>query len=185
MGSESEPERAEVGINGVVRFSPDAHGDARGSMMEIFRRSWLGAGFEALQANLSESRAGVLRGLHLHGQQTDYWCVLAGTAFIGLVDLRPGSPTFRRSAELRVAANDDRAGLLIPPGVAHGFYAETAVLLLYLVDRYYGGPGADELGLAWDDPSVGIGWPSKEPILSERDRSNPRLEELIAVLGID
>ena len=177
-----EPERISVGIEGVVRYVLTPHPDERGRMSEIFRRSWLGEdASEMLQANLSESRAGVLRGLHIHRRQADYWCVLDGTAFIGLIDLRDGSPTFRKSAQLRIAADDGGDGLLIPPGVAHGFYAETALLLLYLVDRYYEG-GGDELGLAWDDPDVGIAWPSREPILSDRDRANPSLTELLADL---
>ena len=177
-----EPERIPVGIEGVVRYALTPHPDDRGRMSEIFRRSWLGEdASEMLQANLSESRAGVLRGLHLHRRQTDYWCLLAGAVFIGLVDLREGAPTFGRSADLRISADDGGDALLIPPGVAHGFYAETAILLLYLVDRYYEG-GGDELGLAWDDQQVSIAWPSRDPILSERDRSNPSLAEVIATL---
>jgi dTDP-4-dehydrorhamnose 3,5-epimerase len=61
--------------------------------------------------------------------------------------------------------------------VAHGFYAETEVLLLYLVDSYYS--GQDEFGLAWDDPALGLAWPSTDPVVSERDRSNPSLEQVL------
>jgi dTDP-4-dehydrorhamnose 3,5-epimerase len=59
----------------------------------------------------------------------------------------------------------------IPPGVAHGFASVTDLTLTYLVDGYYN--GADELGVAWDDPAVGGEWLVEEPTLSERDRSNP------------
>jgi dTDP-4-dehydrorhamnose 3,5-epimerase len=61
--------------------------------------------------------------------------------------------------------------------VAHGFYAETEVVLLYLVDAYF--TGDDEFGLAWDDPGVGLTWPSADPILSERDLANPSLAEVL------
>lgn len=65
----------------------------------------------------------------------------------------------------------------MPPGVAHGFFAETETWLLYLVDAYF--TGEDEFGLAWDDPKVGIAWPMADPILSERDRSNPPLAQVL------
>ncbi len=131
-----------------------------------------------VQANLSESRQEVLRGLHFHRRQADYWCVLSGTAFVGLFDLRAGSPTEGKKAELRLASEEDRLGLYLPAGVAHGFYAETELVLQYLVDAPF--TGEDEFGLAWDDPDVGMAWPSAEPILSERDRSNPPLAEILA-----
>jgi dTDP-4-dehydrorhamnose 3,5-epimerase len=66
--------------------------------------------------------------------------------------------------------------VFIPPGVAHGFAAQTDLLMWYLVDGYYN-PG-DELGLAWDDPDVGADWAVSDPVLSERDRANPRRADL-------
>ena len=72
-----------------------------------------------------------------------------------------------------IDADDRRFGLYIPRGIAHGFYAETDICLQYLVDRYF--TGADEFGIAWDDRDLGIHWPATDPILSERDRSNPTL----------
>ena len=128
-----------------------------------------------VQANLSISRPGVLRGLHFHREQSDYWCPIAGTGFVGLFDLRQGSPTEGAKAELQIG-DDARRALLIPPGVAHGFYAESDLRLLYFVDEYY--TGEDEFGLAWDDPDVGIEWPTRGPLLSQRDRSNPTLQHL-------
>ena len=74
-----------------------------------------------VQANLSRSRANVLRGLHVHRRQADYWCVLDGAARVGLYDLRGGSPTEGVSSIVDLAADDARC-LLIPAGVAHGFY---------------------------------------------------------------
>lgn len=167
-----------VGIAGAQLLPLAAHVDERGSLTEIYRRSWLeGARGEAVQANLSSSRPGVLRGLHWHRRQADYWCVLSGVAHVALVDLREGSPTSRATFERRIDAGERPFGLAIPPGVAHGFYAETEVSLLYLVDSYYAGD--DELGLAWDDPALGFTWPTTSPIVSERDRSNPSLAEVL------
>jgi dTDP-4-dehydrorhamnose 3,5-epimerase len=175
----AEPNETE--IQGVIRFTARPHGDHRGSLAEIYRREWLGPEApDVVQANLSVSRPGVLRGLHVHREQSDVWCPVSGALYVGLFDLRPSSGTFRKRAELRIGADEDRGCLVIPPGVAHGFYAETPVQLLYLVDRPYS--GGDELGLAWDDPDVGIAWPSREPLLSERDRSNPGLGELLELL---
>jgi dTDP-4-dehydrorhamnose 3,5-epimerase len=170
-------EPVEVGIAGVLLFPLVAHTDDRGSVTEVYRRQWIPEGREGVQANLSMSRPKVLRGLHFHRKQSDYWCVLVGTAFIGLFDLRAGSPTEGKKAEIRVDVEDRRQAIHIPRGVAHGYFAETAVLLEYLVDEYY--EGGDEFGLAWDDLAVGIEWPSREPILSDRDRSNPGLAEVL------
>jgi dTDP-4-dehydrorhamnose 3,5-epimerase len=164
------------GIEGVRLLPLTAHEDRRGAMSEMFRRDWIPGAAEMVQANLSFSRAGVLRGLHFHRQQADYWCVLNGTAFIGLFDLRSGSPTEGRKAELRVAAELGRSGLYIPRGVAHGFLAETDLMLLYLVDRVF--DGTDEFGVAWNDPHVGIAWPTTDPVLSDRDRGNPPVVEV-------
>jgi dTDP-4-dehydrorhamnose 3,5-epimerase len=166
-----------VDIHGVLVLPLTSHPDERGSFTEAYRRSWLPDGKEMVQGNLSFSRAGALRGLHFHRRQADYWCVIQGKAFVGLYDLRRGSPTEGVKAEVPLFSEGPRHVLYIPPGVAHGFYAETDMLLHYLVDEYY--TGEDEFGIAWNDPDVGIGWPGNDPILSERDRSNPSLAEIL------
>ena len=171
------PENVDVGIHGVVLFPLTPHPDDRGSFTEVYRHEWLPGSRVMPQSNLSLSKAKVLRGLHFHREQADYWCVLSGTAFIGLYDLRSGSPTEGKRAEITVVADERRQGLFIPPGVAHGFYATTEIALQYLVDQYFS--GADEYGIAWDDPGLGIEWPAEDPILSERDRNNPRLDEVL------
>jgi dTDP-4-dehydrorhamnose 3,5-epimerase len=169
----------QVGIAGVLPIRLTPHADARGSLTEAYRRSWLPDGGEMVQGNVSHSQANVLRGLHFHREQADYWCLLSGRAFVGLYDLRETSPTFGEKAELGLDASESPAGLYVPPGVAHGFYAETDVTLLYLVDAYF--TGTDEFGVAWNDPEIGIAWPSTDPIVSERDRRNPPLR--YALLG--
>jgi len=171
------PDPQGVGIEGVRLLPLVGHPDDRGSVTEIYRREWIPEMRECVQANLSISRANVLRGLHFHRRQADYWCVISGVAFIGLYDVRAGSPTHGRPAEVRIAPNEGRSTLYIPRGVAHGFYAETDMVMQYFVDEYYS--GEDEFGIAWDDPALGIDWPSSHPILSERDLSNPKLEEVL------
>jgi dTDP-4-dehydrorhamnose 3,5-epimerase len=172
------PETIEVGIDGVLLFQLTSHPDDRGSFTEDYRREWIPGGREMVQGNISKSRANVLRGLHFHRQQADWWNFYAGAAVVGLYDLRTGSPTEGIGLALRLATSEGLRGLYIPRGIAHGFYAETDVLLHYMVDNYY--TGDDEFGVTWDDAGLGIAWPSPDPILSERDRSNPTLTAVLA-----
>jgi dTDP-4-dehydrorhamnose 3,5-epimerase len=181
-----------------VRFGAVArHADRRGAFREVWRDSTfpaltreetgaaLGTEPRFIQANLSSSAAGVLRGLHYHRRQLDYWIVLSGRAFVALVDVRPVADGRGPAAvETRELAPDD--WVVIPTGVAHGFLALEPLELLYLVTNEY--DGDDELGFAWDDPAVGVPWPlvpgtpDGRPILSDRDQSNPTLAELVASL---
>jgi dTDP-4-dehydrorhamnose 3,5-epimerase len=158
-------------INDVVVVEPDAHGDERGRFVETYRRSWFGLGREMVQGNRSEKQAGAVVGLHYHLHQADYWYVLRGRARVVLHDLRVGSPTDGATLELDLDGDTDR-GVFIPPGVAHGFASQTDMLMWYLVDSYYN--PADELGVAWDDPAIGASWGVADPVLSARDRANPR-----------
>ena len=154
------------------------HADRRGSFLETYRREWLPAGArEMVQSNISRSGAGVLRGPHFHRRQADYWVILEGRAFVGLIDLRDGAPGEGARQQLIMDSTEPQ-GLYIPPGVAHGFYAETDLVLLYMVDAYF--DGADEFGIAWNDPDLGIAWPAADPIQSDRDRSNPSLAQVLA-----
>jgi dTDP-4-dehydrorhamnose 3,5-epimerase len=162
-------------INDVLLVVPVAHGDERGRFVETYRRSWFPLGREMVQANRSEKQAGAVVGLHYHLHQADYWYVLRGRARVVLHDLRQGSPT-DGATELVDLDGDIDQGLYIPPGVAHGFAAQSDLLLTYMVDNYYN--ESDELGLAWDDPAVGADWGVTEPVLSNRDQSNPRRADI-------
>lgn len=193
-----------------VRYGRIArHGDSRGSFRELWRaeafadvpgtsaglaaRAAAGEGdarhpdgLAFVQANLSTSAAGVLRGLHLHRRQLDHWVVASGRAFVALVDVRPllDRPSARPLMETRVLAADET--VTIPVGVAHGFLALEALELIYFVTNEY--DGSDELGFAWDDPTAAVPWPAiaglpdGRPILSDRDAANPSLDDLVAGL---
>ncbi len=188
-------EVAASSLEGVSYGRLARHGDSRGSFSEIWRASWFGTldasqtgvpGPSFVQANLSRSARGVRRGLHYHRRQLDYWTVVNGKAFVALVDCRPviADPHAHAIVETRVLEAGET--VTIPSGVAHGFLAVEPLELLYLVTNEY--DGTDELGFAWNDPTVGVPWPVVEttpdglPILSERDRSNPPLADLLARL---
>jgi dTDP-4-dehydrorhamnose 3,5-epimerase len=182
-----------VRYGAITRFE-----DPRGSFREIWRDDTFGpiepvlagarpgAAARFVQANLSTSATGVLRGLHLHQRQLDHWVVASGRAFVALVDVRPmlRAESDRPLVETRELGADDWVD--IPIGVAHGFLALEPLQLIYLVTNPY--DGSDELGFAWDDPLAAVAWPAlaetpdARPILSDRDRSNPSLTELVARL---
>ncbi|MEE2659749.1 MAG: dTDP-4-dehydrorhamnose 3,5-epimerase [Candidatus Latescibacterota bacterium] len=166
-------------VAGVLVGDLEVFSDDRGDSAELFRSEWFPSQtWEQIQSNRSHSRAGVLRGLHFHHKQTDYWHFMAGRLRVGLYDLRPDSPTHGRGEVLEFSGDEFR-GLFIPPGVAHGYYAVTDAVLLYVVDQFYS--GEDEYGLAWNDPELGLDWgESGPPILSERDAANPTLAALPA-----
>lgn len=158
----------------IVQLQPFA--DPRGRFIEIFRKEWFPQRkWDLLQSNRSESAAGVLRGLHYHHRQVDYWHVIGGSICAALVDLRRSSPAFGVSQMIDMD-QEDMLGLYIPVGVAHGFVSLTDATLLYFVDNYY--DGADEFGVAWDDPTLGLDWPIDRPALSERDAGNPLLRDI-------
>ncbi|MDQ1488516.1 MAG: dTDP-4-dehydrorhamnose 3,5-epimerase [Actinomycetota bacterium] len=162
-------------ILGVVVVTPDVHGDNRGRFVETFRKEWVPGAAEMVQANRADRKAGALVGLHYHLHQADYWYVPFGRAMVVLHDLRASSPTDEATLVLEIGEHDHRS-VYIPPGVAHGFYAMTDMTITYLVDHYYNPD--DELGVAWDDPALGVTWPTTTPELSGRDGSNPKRAEI-------
>lgn len=144
--------------------------DDRGQFVETFRASWFPqADWSRVQTNRSDSARGVLRGLHYHFRQVDYWVVTRGRIRVGLADLRPDSPSYLKSAVVDLDA-ETPSGLFVPIGVAHGFYALTDCTLTYLVNNYY--DSSDEHGVAWDDPELAVPWGVTSATLSPRDTAN-------------
>jgi dTDP-4-dehydrorhamnose 3,5-epimerase len=162
-------------IDGVRLVTPSVHGDERGVFVETYRRQWFPEGREMVQGNRADRTAGCIVGLHYHLHQADYWYVPHGTARVVLHDLRAGSPTDGATWTIDLGGPKHQ-GVYIPPGVAHGFASLTDMTITYLVDGYYN--PADELGVAWDDPAIAADWGLTDPVLSDRDRANPKRSEL-------
>jgi dTDP-4-dehydrorhamnose 3,5-epimerase len=162
-------------IAGVLIVDMDVHGDDRGTFVETWRREWFPGAADMMQASRSDKSAGSVVGLHYHLRQADFWCAVQGRARVVLHDLRASSPT-RGMTMLFELTGDGHRGVYVPPGVAHGFAALSDFVLWYMVDRYY--DPDDELGVAWDDPELAIDWGVAAPVVSERDRSNPRRSEI-------
>ncbi len=168
-------------IEGVYTVPLRVFGDDRGSFAEVFRHEWFPmVNWDEMQMNRSVSKAGVLRGLHYHLNQVDYWLLLDGKIRVGMGDLRADSRTYKAGATLDLDATEP-TGLFIPSGVAHGFYAQTDITLMYVVNQYYKG-GVDERGVAWDDPELGVAWDVQTPVLSQRDQENKPLAALDAAV---
>jgi dTDP-4-dehydrorhamnose 3,5-epimerase len=175
------PRVLETKLGGVVLLEPEVHGDARGFMVETWRKDgWaeLGIDVEFVQHNHSRSSKGTLRGNHFQtepGQAKLVRCP-RGKIFDVAVDLRRDSPTFGEW-EGHELDDESHRQLFIPVGCAHGF----AVLseeadVTYLLSNAY--DPATEAGIAWDDPDIGVEWPVDEPLLSDRDRQAPKLAEV-------
>lgn len=168
-------------LDGVIIIEPKIFGDHRGFFIETYHENrYKDAGILAsfVQDNISFSVQGTLRGLHYqhpHGQ-AKLVQVLQGEIFDVAVDIRHGSPGFGRWTGVTLSA-DNRRQLYIPKGFAHGFcvLSETA-LFSYKCSDFYA-PEA-EGGICWNDPDLGIEWPVTNPILSDRDRTYPKLKEI-------
>ena len=169
-------------LPGLILVTPDVHGDARGFVLERWRRSTFAANGidgEFVQDNHSRSGRGVLRGLHWQRPphaQGKLVGAIRGEIFDVAVDLRAGSPTFGRWSGAALSEENHRQ-LWVPPGFAHGFVVRSdSADVLYKTTGEYA-PDA-ERGLRYDDPAVGIHWGDGETLLSDRDRSLPRLDGL-------
>ena len=170
MPTQAESVTESPTITGVYVVVPKVHADERGLFVETYRRDWIPGAREMIQTNRSDKSAGSLVGLHYHLHQSDYWYVVRGSMRVVLHDLRLGGPTDGATQIIDLHADEHR-GVYIPPGVAHGFAALTDLTMTYLVDGYYN--PTDELGVAWNDPAIGADWGVADPVMSNRDRTNP------------
>jgi dTDP-4-dehydrorhamnose 3,5-epimerase len=156
-------------------IEPRMNRDERGFVGELLRCDWV-APLEFVQWNLVSSSGRTLRGMHWHALHHDLIAPVAGRILVGLSDLRAGSPTEGRAMLVGLDAQDPLS-VVVPPGVAHGFYSEESTTTLYAVTRYW--DGEDEFGVAFDDPGLGVKWPVRrsDVILSARDAELPGLAE--------
>jgi dTDP-4-dehydrorhamnose 3,5-epimerase len=167
-----------TGIDGTKLTKLTIWEDERGAFWEAFRASWFADRQRWVQWNVSRSSGSVVRGLHFHKLQTDYWIAVAGKLQVALVDLRPKSPTYK-TAKCLTLDSAEPEGLYIPPGVLHGYRVMSEATIMYLVDVEY--TGKDEYGVRWNDPALGLpaSWyDGPEPAISRRDATAPMLAEL-------
>jgi dTDP-4-dehydrorhamnose 3,5-epimerase len=166
-------------------ITPEIFSDHRGIFLESYHKKKFneatGLELEFVQDNQSVSKKGVLRGLHFQSgefAQAKLVRVIYGEVMDVVVDLRPDSPTFKKSYNI-ILSDKNRHQLFIPQGFAHGFVtlSETSVFS-YKCDRFYY-PGS-ESGVIYNDPDLAIDWdfPEEELILSEKDTKLPTLKEL-------
>jgi len=167
-------------LAGLLILEPDVFGDARGFFLETWNRArYRDAGLDAdfVQDNVSFSRRSILRGLHFQNpkQQGKLLQVLLGEVFDVAVDIRRSSPTFGKWHGLTLSAENKRQ-FYIPPGFAHGFVVLSDTALFHYKCTEFYSP-RDEMAIRWDDPDIGVQWPVKEPLLSERDAKGLRLHD--------
>ena len=171
-------------LDGVVIIEPDVFGDNRGFFMESWNKKKMeevGLYYDFVQDNHSKSTVkGTLRGIHFQkgdkAQAKLVRCV-KGVVLDVAVDLRKNSPTFKQWVGVELSA-ENKKQLLIPRGFGHGFVTLTDdVEFLYKADNYYA-PEADA-GIRWNDPDIGVEWGIENPILSEKDKKNPFLKDII------
>jgi len=177
----------ETALPGVLVIEPAVYRDDRGWFVETYhaeRYAAAGIPDHFVQDNQSRSCRGTLRGLHAQRRlpQGKLVRVLSGEVLDVVVDIRRGSPTFKRWIGVELSAESFRQ-FWVPPGFAHGFYVLSEwAELAYKCTEFY--DPSDELRLRWDDPAIGIAWPTKNPLLSEKDRLAPLLADAFDLLPV-
>ena len=172
-------------IAGLIEFVPRVFADDRGVFFETFSTRFMaqaGADAQWVQDNQSNSKKGVLRGLHFQRPphaQAKLVRVGQGRALDVAVDLRPGSPTYGQHQLVELTA--DRANMFyVPAGFAHGFMAlEDNTVFLYKCSDYYA--PATEGGLRWDDADLNINWGTEvRPLVSDKDNELPNFRAFVS-----
>ena len=177
----------ETELPGVTVIEPDVFRDDRGFFLESWRADKYaegGIGATFVQHNHSRSIRGTLRGLHAQRShpQGKLVRVLAGTVFDVVVDIRRGSPTWLKWLSFELSAENFRQ-VYVPPGYAHGICVVSQIAdLEYQCTDFY--DVSDELGIAWNDSSIGVAWPVAEPLLSDKDRAAAALADQLNFLPV-
>ena len=173
-------------IEGLVEIFPKIFPDNRGYFFESFRADWLSSiGIEEnwIQDNQSFSQKGTVRGLHFQHEphaQSKLVRVISGKVLDVAVDLRKGSPTYGK--HFSTVLDTDRFNLFyVPRGFAHGFAVIEDAVFAYKCSNYYN--KAAEGGILWNDSALGIDWGVDSPIISDKDKVWPTLEEFTRKTG--
>lgn len=173
----------ETAIPGVLIVEPKVFSDERGFFVETYnepRYQEMGITGDFVQDNLSQSKKGVLRGLHYQAPPFDQGklvTVLSGAVFDVAVDIRFGSPTFGQYVAVELTG-ENKKQFWIPAGFAHGFLTlEDDTVFAYKCTNIYS-PESDR-GVRFDDEAIGIQWPAiGERIISEKDTQHPELKDI-------
>ncbi|OGV52340.1 MAG: dTDP-4-dehydrorhamnose 3,5-epimerase [Lentisphaerae bacterium GWF2_52_8] len=168
-------------LKGTLLIEPKVFRDARGYFFESYSAKKLaeyGIKMNFVQDNCSYSVKNTLRGLHYQiepNAQDKLVHVTAGEVFDVVVDVRRNSPGFGQWESFILSAENNNH-LFVPKGFAHGFCVLSDFAgFVYKCSSYYSPP--DERGLLWNDPDLNIPWPTKNPILSPKDKILPRLKD--------
>lgn len=169
-----------LAIPGVLLITCAPIKDSRGFFAETFREEqFLRAGIpHFVQDNQARSAGGVLRGLHYQIRPAAIGKLvrcLRGKIFDVAVDIRRGSPSYGRWVACALSEEDGQS-VFIPEGFAHGYCALTPTAEVFYRTTGYYSPEHDR-GIRWNDPAIGIEWPVSDPILSEKDRKAPLLNQ--------
>lgn len=179
MPFDFEPTR----IEDVILIKSEVFEDNRGFLLETYEEETFAK--HGLPTNIelefySSSQEGVLRGLHQQTdphQQAKIIRCFKGEIFDVAVDVRPNSDTFGEYVSQRLSEENKHA-LYIPRGFLHGFATISKdALVHYVTDNGY--VPESEQGVIWNDPDLGINWPIEDPIISEKDKQWPLLQESI------
>jgi dTDP-4-dehydrorhamnose 3,5-epimerase len=175
-------------LPGVILVEPDVWRDARGFFLENYHELKFQEGgitTTFVQDNHSQSIQGTLRGLHAQaGRHPQGKLVRAteGEIYDVAVDIRRGSPTFKKWFGTMLSESNFRL-LYIPPGFAHAFCVLSPIAQVqYKCTAFYS--PADEITIRWDDPAIGVDWPIKNPLLSEKDSKAPLLDQILECLPV-
>ena len=163
---------------GVAMRRLEPHHDRRGWLVEAFRASWAPR-IEVEQVNLTWSRAGTLRGSHVHGKHSDCFVIASGRTTVGIKDVRKRSPTYGMTALVELSGEAPSV-MTVPPGVLHGLYFPVDSILLTVESQVY--DPEEEIRCRWNDPELGIPWPFTSPLLSDGDQSAPPYRDMMAVI---
>ncbi|MDA8364445.1 MAG: dTDP-4-dehydrorhamnose 3,5-epimerase [Gammaproteobacteria bacterium] len=175
---------SDLPLAGLKLVKPQVFEDARGYFLETYHLQKFGAEVVRdafVQDNLSNSKRGVLRGLHYQNPhpQGKLVAVIEGEIFDAVVDIRRDSPTFGKWFGVTLSESN-HLQIYVPPGFAHGFCvtSEHARVLYKCTDFY--SPGSEHT-IIWNDPEIGIAWPVHQPVLSDKDAQGVRLRDALIV----
>lgn len=165
----------------VILIENIVRSDERGWFMELWKESSfkeIGIDAKFMQANISMSKSGTLRGLHFQkhpSEQAKLVMCIKGEIFDVAVDIRENSPTFGKYVHAILSGTNFKS-IFIPKGFAHGFLVigKEDAEVWYLADNLYS--KRCESGINWNDPGIGIKWPQKPELISKKDQDLPLLQ---------